>query len=297
MRNMQTDLLRTFATVADLRSFTRAGEALGRSQPAISLQIKRLEEVVRASLFERDGAPLRLTPAGELLATYARQILFLHDEALSRLLRPILTGTVRVGLPNDFAVALLPEVLADFVATNPDVRLDVTCDISAALLRGLGEGRHDVIVAMTAGQAAPAAAKLWAERLAWVAGAACRIGDAAPVPLVAYPEGCTYRARMTETLSHAGMPWRIACTTASLASLQAAVQAGLGVTVLAANTVPAGLVALPPDSGFPGLADATVGLYYARDTLTGPAQHLVNFVIRRLDAVHGSSRFSPLVAP
>ena len=286
MLNMQTDLLRTFATVADLRSFTRAGEALGRSQPAVSLQVKRLEEVIQASLFERDTAPLRLSPAGELLATYARQILSLHDEALSRLLRPAVVGTVRVGLPNDFAVALLPNVLADFMETNPGVRLDVACDLSSTLLRGLQDGRHDVIVAMTEGKAGLPAAKLWAERLAWVASPTCEASGRRPLPLVASPDGCVYRNRMTEALSRAGIGWHVACTASSQGSLHAAVHAGLGVTVLSVNTVPPGLAVLPPGSGFPGLADATIGLYHARDTLSQPARHLVSFIAGRLDAVH-----------
>lgn len=286
MLTMQTDLLRTFATVADLRSFTRAGDALGRTQPAISLQIKRLEDLVRAPLFERDSTPLRLTAAGEMLAVYARKILCLHDEALSRLLRPVVAGAVRVGIPNDFAVSLLPEVLADFGVGHRGVRLDVVCDISANLLRSLEQGRLDVIVAMTAEQAAPAAAKLWSERLAWVGGGARDLLGLRPLPLVAYPEGCTYRARMTEALSRAGIGWQIACTTASLSGLQAAVQAGLGVTVLSIATVPPGLAVLPTEMGFPGLADAMVGLYYAQGTLSEAAQCLVNFVMRRLDATH-----------
>ncbi|MDQ2803466.1 MAG: LysR substrate-binding domain-containing protein [Pseudomonadota bacterium] len=291
MRNIQTDLLRTFTTVADLRSFTRAGEMLGRTQPAISLQIKRLENTVGMPLLERDSAPFRLTPAGELLAIYARQILCLHDEALSRLLRPAVMGAVRVGLPNDFAVALLPKVLADFIAANPGVRLDIDCDISVNLLRGLREGRHDVIVAMTTEQAAPAAAKLWTERLAWITGG-CGIENQRPLSLITYPEGCIYRARMTEALSRAGIPWQIACSSASLAGLQAALHAGVGVTVLSVNTVPSDLIVLPMESGFPGLADTTVGLYYARETLSEAAQHLVNFVIQRLDATHAASRLS-----
>lgn len=288
MLNMQTDLLRTFATVADLRSFTRAGDVLGRSQPAISLQIKRLEEVIQASLFERDTVPLSLSPAGELLATYARQILRLHDEVLSRLLRPAVVGTVRVGLPNDFAVALLPNVLADFLETNPGVQLDVVCDISSTLLRGLQDGRHDVIVAMTEGKAGLPVAKLWAERLAWVSGPTCGISSRRPLPLVASPEGCVYRNRMTEALSRAEVDWHIACTTSSQGSLHAAVHAGLGVTVLSVNTVPPGLAVLPPGNGFPGLADATIGLYYGRDTLSQPVQHLINFIAGRLDAVHAT---------
>lgn len=298
MLNMQTDLLRTFATVADLRSFTRAGEALGRSQPAISLQIKRLEEVIQASLFERDAAPLSLSPAGELLATYARQILRLHDEALSRLLRPAVVGTVRVGLPNDFATALLPNVLSDFLKTNPGVQLEVVCDISSTLLRGLQDGRHDVIVAMTDGKAGLPAAKLWAERLAWVSSPTFGISSRRSLPLVASPDGCVYRNRMTEALSRSGASWHIACTVSSQGSLHAAVQAGLGVTVLSVNTVPPGLAVLPPGNGFPGLADATIGLYYARDTLSQPVQHLMSFIAGRLDAVHepGASAGLPLTA-
>jgi DNA-binding transcriptional LysR family regulator len=284
--NMQTDLLRTFATVADLRSFTRAAELLGRTQPAISLQIKRLEDLVRASLLERDSSPPRLTPAGELLASYARRILCLHDEAASRLLRPQVVGAVRFGLPNDFAVTYLPGVLADFIAINPDVRLDVACDISINLLRGLRDGRQDVVMAMTAEQAAPAAAKLWAERLVWVTGPRQDIKGGPPLRLVVYPDGCIYRSRMTESLTRAGIPFQITCTTASLASLQAAVSTGIGITVLSANTVPHGLVVVPFEAGLPGLADATVGLYYARETLSEAAQSLVNFMIDRMDAVH-----------
>lgn len=288
MLNMQTDLLRTFATVADLRSFTRAGEVLGRTQPAISLQIKRLEELVRAPLFERESTPLRLTPTGEQLATYARQILFLHDEAVARLFRPHLTGAIHVGLPNDFAVTLLPEVLGEFAAANADIRLEVACDISANLLRGLQEGRHDLIVAMTAEQAAPTAAKLWADRLAWVVPPARGIEAVRPLPLIAYPEGCVYRTRMTDALSRAGIPWDISCTTASLSGLKAAVQAGLGLTVLSVNTMPSGFAILPPEAGFPGLADVTVGLYYARERLSDVGQSLINFMIRRLDSLHPS---------
>lgn len=292
MLNMQTDLLRTFATVADLRSFTRAGEMLGRSQPAISLQIKRLEDVIQAPLFERDTTPLSLTLAGELLATYAQQILRLHDEALSRLLRPAVVGKVRVGLPNDFAVTLLPNVLADFLSTNPGVRLDVVCDISGTLLRGLQDGRHDVIVAMAERKAGLPTAKLWAERLAWVSSATCGTDNRRPLPLVVSPDGCVYRNRMTEALSRAGIGWHIACTASSQGSLQAAVHAGLGVTVLSVNTVPPGLTVLPPGNGFPGLADATVGLYYARDNLSQPVQHLMNFMAERLDAVHARGMFA-----
>lgn len=283
MKIMQTSLLRTFMIVSDKRSFTKAGEVLGRTQPAISLQIKQLEDIVCTPLVDREGGVFRLTAAGEQLAIYARQMLLLHNEALSRIQHSSTAGSVRVGLPNDFAVSLLPEVLTGFIEKNPNVDLDVNCDISRNLLQGLQAGRHDVIVAMTAEQAHPVAAKLWSERLSWVTSASPRLKGECPVPLVVYPEGCVYRKRMIEALSRAGLSWRITCTTPSLSSLQAAVGAGLGVTVLSASTVPIGLAAISTQSVFPSLPDAIVGVYYNHESLSAASQYLINFLIKQLD--------------
>jgi DNA-binding transcriptional LysR family regulator len=285
MPTMQMDLLRTFATVADLGSFTKAGDLLGRTQPAISLQIKRLEDLIQAPLLERDSRGLRLTPAGETLATYARQILRLHDEALALLSKPVVAGSVRVGIPNDFAVSFLQEVLGDFLALEPGVSVEVHCEISARLLEALREGALDLAVAMSAEPAGPTAARLWAERLAWV-GRADGTCERTPLPLVAYPEGCTYRARMTQALSKAGRPWRVACTSSSLAAVQAAVAAGLGLTVLSSHTIPKDLRVLGPESGLPGLADVIVGVYYDRGRHSEASMRLVNFITARLDEAY-----------
>lgn len=282
---MQMDLLRTFATVADLGSFTKAGDALGRTQPAISLQIKRLEELIQAPLLERDSRHLRLTTAGETLAGYARQILRLHDEALVRLGAPAVTGTVRVGIPNDFAVSFLPRVLSDFMALEPGVTVEVRCEISVTLLHELQDGKLDLAIAMSAEPAGPAAARVWTERLAWVAGRDTAPAGA-PLPLVAYPEGCTYRARMTQALSKADIPWRIACTSPSLAAIQAAACAGIGVTVLSLHTIPPGLVILDPEVGLPGLADVVVGVYYDRERRSEASMRLLNFIIVCLDEAY-----------
>ena len=286
MPTMQMDLLRTFATVADLGSFTKAGEALGRTQPAISLQIKRLEELIQASLLERDSRHLQLTTAGETLAGYARQILLLHDEALAHLGARTATGSVRVGIPNDFAVSFLPRVLSDFMVLEPGIALDVRCEISINLLRELRDGELDLAIVMSAEPAAgPTAARVWTERLAWVAGRDVMPGGL-PLPLVAYPEGCTYRSRMTQALSRAGLPWRIACTSPSLVALQAAACAGIGLTVLSLHTIPPGLVALGPEAGLPGLADIHVGVYYDRDHRSEASMRLVNFIVARLDEAY-----------
>lgn len=289
MITLPTELLRALVAVADTGGITRAADMLGRTQPAVSLQIKRLEDLVGRPLFDRTGRALVPTRDGETLTGYARRILLLHDEAVARLVRPEPSGAVRVGLPNDFAVTFLPAVLGRFAVESPAVSLEVGCALSHALLDALGDS-YDVVVAMTGGEAHAAAARLWQEALVWAAAPGWRPRDDEPVPLIAYPEGCTYRKRMTAALERAGLPWRIVYASASLSGLQAAVRAGLGVTALSERTVPAGLAA--PDIGLPQPADVTVGLYVGED-LSDAAVRLVNFLLAALDEAHGGIAAPP----
>lgn len=279
-----TELLRTLVAVADAGGITRAADRLGRTQPAISLQIKRLEETVGRPLFDRATRGFALTPDGELLLGYARRILLLHDEAVARVARTEPAGAVRVGLPNDFAVTLLPRILGDFAAEFPEVSLEVGCALSHSLLGELDTGRWDIVVAMTGGEPHPAAAHMWEERLAWCGAGGDGTG---PVPLIVYPQGCTYRKRMIDALERAGREWRIAYTSASLAGLVAAVRAGLGVTALSERTVPADLVR--PGARLPRLGDVGVGLYVG-EGLPDAAIRLANFLIAALDATDGAAR-------
>ena len=119
---LPTDLLRTFATVADTRSFTRAGDIVHRTQSAVSMQIRRLEEEVGSPLFLRAGKVVSLTPEGETLLGYARRILALHDEAVASVSAPDMTGVVRLGSPDDFVGRFLPKILAGFAEAYPRVR-------------------------------------------------------------------------------------------------------------------------------------------------------------------------------
>jgi DNA-binding transcriptional LysR family regulator len=280
MVTIPTELLRALVAVADSGGITRAAETLGRTQPAVSLQIKRLEEMVGRPLLIRSGRGPGLTPAGETLIGYARRILLLHDEAVARVMRPEPEGTVRVGLPNDFAVTLLPRILGEFAAEFPEVSLEVGCALSHSLLGDLDADRWDIVVAMTGGEGHPAAARVWQERLVW-----CGLDGAAgdpgtPAHLIAYPEGCTYRRRMADALDRCGRGWRVAYGSASLAGLTAAVKAGLGVTALSERTAPMELHY--PGRDLPPLADVSVGLYVG-ERLSDAAVRLVNYLIAALD--------------
>ena len=134
MQCLDPDLLRAFVIIADTRSFTRAAERLLRTQPAISLQMKRLEEAVGRSLLKRNPRLVRLTPAGEVLLDYARRILALNDDLLARVKEPDLVGTVRLGTPEDFATMHMSGVLARFSQAYPGVALEVTCDLTLNLI-------------------------------------------------------------------------------------------------------------------------------------------------------------------
>jgi DNA-binding transcriptional LysR family regulator len=143
---LPNDLLRTFMSVVDTQSFTRAGQAVNLTQSAVSQQLKRLEQELGQELFARNGREVALTPAGEALLPYARRMLLLHDEAVSALSRPEMVGLVRLGSPDDYAARFLPSILARFAQAFPRVQVYVRCEPSSRLHHLLAESALDLIV-------------------------------------------------------------------------------------------------------------------------------------------------------
>ena len=177
MRNVPTDLLRAFVTIIDLRGYTRAGEKLGRTQPAISQQMRRLQEQLDVALFTKDPSGTEITEEGELVAGYARQILALNDEMLLRLSGRDARGKLRLGIPNDYADHFLPKLLSGFSGAYAGLGFDVVCDVSHNLLKGLREGTFDIVVAMTPDGPAAGAFMTWREPLTWVGGGQTALND------------------------------------------------------------------------------------------------------------------------
>lgn len=263
MKNFPTDLLRTFVAVVDLDNCTRAGERVGRTQSAVSLQLKRLQELAGAPLFVREAGGA-LTETGQILANYARRILALNDELVMRLARKSLQGRLQIGLPSDYADHMLGKLLAHPNARDAGVGFDVTCELSVALLEGLAEGRYDVVVAMTPDAPAENAFIAARERLVWVGRPEAVAGAGEMLRIVASPEGCLYRRAMLEALQRDGRPFEIVYTNPSFAGLDAAIVSGFGVTAVAESTVPARLPRLAEPSGLPALGDAVVGVYLGK---------------------------------
>ena len=275
MKNLPMDLLRAFVSVAQLGSFTKAGEILGRSQPAVSLQIQRLEELVDESLLARNGKSLELTVEGQQLYTYANQILNLNDLALSELSKNIVSGKIRLGIPSEFATILLPKIVSRFAKAYPNITLEVNCELSKKLLSKVGKNSHDLILALEDNPS-----KTWSDldktdELVWVASAEHRIHKSPVVPLIAAAEGCIYRQRATALLDQIKQPWQIVYTIPDLSGIQQAIQEGIGVTVLAKSTVPENLRVLPPSARFPDLGKVGITLVASSRNKKNEAVHLL----------------------
>lgn len=291
------DLLRTFVAIADNGSFTRAAERVGRTQSTVSLQIKKLEDGIGRRVFEREaggrGGEFHVTPEGEILLNYARQILRLCDEARSRIMEPGVEGRVRLGTPEDFATVHLPDILARFARTHPRIALQVNCDFTVNLLDGFSKGLYDLVLFKREPQGRPGQLQpgpaggvgVWREVLVWTASPRLVLNDAEALPLVLAPAPDVYRKRALAALDAARRPWRIVYTSPSLAGLRAAVGAGLGVTVLPKAMVPPGFVLLAQDEGgLPALPDTEIALYRAPGEISRPAELLAEHIVQSLEA-------------
>ncbi|MGC1467273.1 MAG: LysR substrate-binding domain-containing protein [Pseudolabrys sp.] len=231
-------LLRSFVSVVDAGGFTRAGERVHRTQSTVSQQIKRLEDLVGRPLLQRNGKQATLTEEGERLLSYARRILALEREARDVVSGTATDGLVRLGIPEDFAAYRLAEMLSDFLRSRPALRLDVRCGLSVAHQRALELGELDLaLFKRSAGEGQCIAS--WPEQLRWVTSRKRPVDlRRDPVPLAVSEQGCLYRNRLIHAIEAAGRSWHIAYMSPNLTGIQAAVSAGLGVSILPEIAIP-----------------------------------------------------------
>ena len=265
--NLDMDVLRTFVTGFELGSFARAAKRLGRSQSAVSTQLRRLEEQVGSPLVQKSGRGLALTTAGESLLSYARRLLELNDEALESIRGAEVAGWVRFGLPQDFADHWLPTVLNRFARAHPQVRVEVEVDRSATLIEKVVKGSLDSVLAWDDGSDAPHGERVADLPVHWIGpqdwpGVASLDGE--PVPFVAFAPPCSFRAAALDALDAARIPWRLVFTSPSLSGIWAAAEGGLGVTARTTINLPEALQVLDPaTTGLPTLPAVPLTLYRA----------------------------------
>ncbi|AKU98350.1 Transcriptional regulator, LysR family [Labilithrix luteola] len=274
---MDLSLLRSFVVVVETGNFTRAGERLHLTQSTVSQQIIRLEQSLGCQLLNRDQRQVLPTEEGERLLGYAQRLLRLADEASAALGPAGSDGVVRLGVPEDLGADALVPLLATFAAERPRLRLEVESGLSHHVLRLYRNGELDLLLVKQWAADADAHA-CWPEPLSWIDSAAQPVtkrSDKAkePLPLVAFPMGALYREEMIHALESCGRAWRISYSSTSLASLCAAVGAGLGVSLLPAGSVQPGHRVLGEDEGFPVVAGLKLVLY-ARSDLGAAARSL-----------------------
>lgn len=280
VRQLDLDLVRTFVAVFECASFTRAAALLGRTQPAVSLQVRRLEEELGFPLFDRTGRSVALTTEGAALLPQARRLLRLHDEIVAGLGEGDLEGEVRFGAPEDIATAHLPGILGSFARSHPRIRLSVTCDYTANLLDQMSRGLLDLALVKREPLGPDLGVSVWSEALVWVALEA-DLATQDPMPLIVAPAPDIYRKRALAALDAAGRAFRPAFTSPSLAGQLAALRAGLGVGVLPAAMAPRDLTIV--SGALPKLAESEIALVSARSAAAGPAGLLAQEVLRALE--------------
>jgi DNA-binding transcriptional LysR family regulator len=281
--DLRPDLLRTFLAVADSQSFTAAAARLNRTQSAVSMQIRRLEDLVGEQLLERTHRSVELTEKGEGLLPRARQLVELNDALLSEIGLGGVNGRVRIGLPEDFTAHFLPPVLASFAEACPQVEMEITCGLSMQLLQQLAAG--DIDIALVAQEAGGAGTPVRREQPVWVASANHDTHLQRPVPLALFPKGCVFRAVSLAAMRAAGHPVRPLYTSASVSGIRAAVSAGLAVAALLPETLPDNAMVLDDKDGFPPPPDIEVALHLAPSEKRRPVLTLAEYIVRTENGV------------
>ncbi|HVY99828.1 MAG TPA: LysR substrate-binding domain-containing protein [Dongiaceae bacterium] len=250
--------LRMIVTGAELGSFARAAARLGRSQSAVSMQLKKLEEQTGKTLFRKSGRGLVPTEAGDALLAYARRIIALNDEAAASLgASP--AATVRLGLPQDFAEDVLPEVILRFAKKWPLVQVEAHAGRNYALWQDVESGRLDVAIAFVPSGSPGPGMPVATLPLLWLGGR--KLDGAGAVPLALFDHPCLFRQHALEALETQGPEWRLALTTPSLPGVWAALRSGLGVTVRTPHRIPAGIADVRRKLGLPPLPRVEVRLF------------------------------------
>jgi DNA-binding transcriptional LysR family regulator len=276
------DQLRTFIAIAEAGSFTRAAEVVHKTQSAVSMQMKRLEERLGRSIFARDGRGSKLTDDGERLLDYARRIVKLNVEVLTAFSDTELSGRVRLGVPDDYADRYLPEIMARFSRVYPAVELTVICEPTVELFQRIEANELDLAI-VTDCESNRASESFRRERLLWVTSNRHSTHLEERLPLALGRPTCGWRRAAMECLESIGRPYRVLYTSANAGAVAAAVLSGLAVSVFPESGLRTGMRVLSPADGFPELPSCRVGLARNPHERSPLAEALAEHIISSLD--------------
>jgi DNA-binding transcriptional LysR family regulator len=279
---LDIDQLRTFIAIAETGSFTKAAEVVNKTQSAVSMQMKRLEERIERPIFARDGRASKLTEDGTRLLDYARRLVKLNVETVAAFSDEALSGRVRLGVPDDYADRYLPEIMARFSRAYPSVELTVICEPSFDLLERIDANEIDLAI-VTNCESKRAAETFRRERLLWVTSNRHSTHLEEPLPLALGRPTCSWRRIAVERLESVSRPYRVLYSSSNAGAVAAAVLAGLAVSVLAESGLRPGMRVLTANDGFPELPSCRVGLVRSAHESSALADALAGYIVSSLD--------------
>lgn len=268
--NLPIDVLRSFVAIVDAGSMLKATQTVFLTQSALSLQIKRLEDLLQQPLFSREGRRLALTPAGDAFLLYARRLLALNDEAVQAIAGAALHGPVRIGMVQDYAETLLSGVLAGFARLHPKAPVHARVGGTLELLDLHERNSLDLVLGFTE---PGSGAEVRLDAMCWIGDGALAEADVLPLAVLEKP--CRFREAGLAALEAAGRSYRIAIETPNLSTLRAGVNAGLGLTCRTALFGSAAL--FQPAAGLPDLPIVATGLWFTPDH--EPAARLASLIL------------------
>ncbi len=279
---LDIDQLRTFVAIAETGSFTRAAEVVHKTQSAVSMQMRRLEERLERPIFAREGRASKLTEDGERLLDYARRIVKLNTEALASFADPELSGGVRLGVPDDYADRYLPEIMARFSRVYPGAELTVFCEPSHDLMIRLDNNDIDLAI-VTSCEGERASEVFRQERLLWVTSSRHAVHGETPLPLALGRPTCNWRIVAIDSLDRIRRAHRLLFSSGNAGAISAAVLAGLAVSVLPTSGLRPGMRVLTPADGFPELPPCRIGLLRTPHERSPLAEALAGHIVSSLD--------------
>jgi DNA-binding transcriptional LysR family regulator len=280
---LDLDQLQTFITICDTGSFTRAADEVHRTQSAVSMQMRRLEERIGKSLFEKDGRSNRLTEEGERLLSYARRLLHLNRETLAAFDDRSLAGQIRIGTPDDYADRFLPEIMARFARSNPRVELTVICEPTPGLVEHLKRGNLDLAL-VTHSEARPSEV-VRREPLLWVTSANHAIHEREILPMAFGRPNCVWRRSACDVLDRMHRDYRVLFTSFSATEIAAAVLSGLALSVLPECALRPGMRVLGESDGFGLLPDCKIGIMRGHTANSEIVEALARHISESLDNI------------
>ncbi len=282
---LDLSLLRTFVLLVEEGSVTRVAQRLNRTQPAVSLQLDRLEQLIGRKIFETNLRRPKLTSHGETLLSYARRLLELDNEARARLRSDEVSGRVVLGCPDLYAAFLLPRTLARFQASYPNVEVTVHCALSRRIAEAVVNRSVDVAVVTHMPDIDPPLTNvtlLRRERLVWLGAEDGSAHRRDPLPVAMLPDGNRYRRHALNALDAQNRKWRIACVSESIAGLQAMALSDAAVIVLAQSVEVRGLRQFDENDGLPPLPEVDLALWHRQQGWSAAADHLASYILGEL---------------